>query len=60
MQNMGVLQQIWLKEIIGGMLLMCQNITVLVYGAWVKMYYVLCPKSYSSFGKGSQSTTSWQ
>ena len=27
-QNVGVLQQIWLREIIGGMLLMCQNTTM--------------------------------
>ena len=29
---MAVLQQIWLYKIIGGMLLMCQNTTVRVYG----------------------------
>ena len=34
-QNMGVLQQMWLYEIIGGMLLMCQNTTMQVYGAMV-------------------------
>ena len=28
------------------MLLMCQNTTIRVYGAWVKIYYVLCPKTY--------------
>ena len=33
MQNVGALQQIWLYEIIGGMLLMCQNTTMQVYGA---------------------------
>ena len=38
---MGVLQQIWLYEIIGGMLLMCLNTTMRVYGAWIKTYYVL-------------------
>ena len=35
MQNVAVSQQIWLSEIIGGMILMCQN-TVRVYGAWIK------------------------
>ena len=30
-QNAAVLQQIWLSEIIGGMLLMCQNTTMQVY-----------------------------
>ena len=39
---MEVLQQMWLYEIIGGMLLMCQNTTMRVYGAWIKllMFYV--------------------
>ena len=49
-QNVGVLQQIWIYKIIGGMLLMCQNTTMQVYGAWIKTYHVLCPKTYSSFG----------
>ena len=48
-QNVVVLQQIWLYEIIGGMLLMYQNTTMRVYGAWIK-HYVLCSKTYSSFG----------
>ena len=55
---MEVLQQIWLYEIIGGMLLMCQNTTMRVYGAWIKTYHVLCPKTYSSFGNVSKSTAS--
>ena len=30
---------------------MCQNTTMGVYGARIKMYYVICPKTYStSFG----------
>ena len=41
---MGVLQLIWLHEIIGGMLLMCQNTTMRVYGARIKRYCVLCSK----------------
>ena len=41
---MGVLQQIWLYEIIGGMLLMCQNTTMQVYEAWIKTYYVYVQK----------------
>ena len=49
-QNVVVLQQIWLYEIIGGMLLMCQNTTIWLYGAWIKTYYVLFSKTYSSFG----------
>ena len=40
---MGILQQIWLYEIIEGMLLMCQNTTMRVYGAWIT-YYILCQK----------------
>ena len=32
-QNVVVLQQIWLYEIIGGMLLMCKNTTMWIYGA---------------------------
>ena len=47
---MGLLQQIWLYEIIGGMLRMCQNTTMRVYGAWIKSYYILCPKTYSREG----------
>ena len=39
---MGVLQLIWLYEIIGGMILMCQNTTMRVYGARIKRYRVLC------------------
>ena len=54
----GVLQQIWLYESMRGMLLMCQNTTMPVYGAWIKTYYFLCPKIYSSFGNVSYSTTS--
>ena len=49
-QNVGLLQQIWLYEIIGGISLMCQNTTMRVYGAWIKTSYVLCPQTYVSFG----------
>ena len=42
--------QICLYEIIGGMLLICQNTTMRVYGAGIKTYYALCSKAYSSFG----------
>ena len=35
-KNVGVLKQIWLNEIIGVMLLMCQNTIVQVYGAYIK------------------------
>ena len=41
---MGVLQLIWLCEIMRGMLLMCQNITMRAYGARIKRYCVLCSK----------------
>ena len=40
-------------EIIAGMLLTCQNTTMRVYGAWIKTYHVLYPKTYSSFGNVS-------
>ena len=42
MQNIGVLSQIWLHEIYGGILLLCQNITVQVFGECIKIYCVLC------------------
>ena len=36
-------------------------VTMTVYGAWIKTYYVFCPKTYSSFGNVSWSTaSSWQ
>ena len=35
---------IWLYEIYGGMLLICQNTTMQVNGAWIKRYCVLCLK----------------
>ena len=44
MQKVGVLQLIWLCEIIGGMILMCQNTTMRIYGARIKRYRVLCSK----------------
>ena len=50
-QNVVVLKQIWLHEIIGGMLLMCENATMRVYAARIKTYYLLSSKTYSSFGK---------
>ena len=41
---------------------MCQNIIMrVVYGAWIKSYYVSCPKTYSRFGYVSKTTApSWQ
>ena len=33
-----------------GMLLICQNATVQVCGARIRIYYVLCSKTYSTFG----------
>ena len=32
-----------------GVLLICQNTTVRVFGAWVILYYVLCSKRYGTF-----------
>ena len=45
---MAVLQQIWLYEIIGGTLPMCQNTTIRVNGAWIKRYCVLSSKTYNT------------
>ena len=47
-QNMAVLQQIWLYKIIGGTLSMFQNTTMWVNGAWIKRYCVLCSKTYNT------------
>ena len=47
-QNMGVLKQIWLYEIYGGILLICQNTTMRVNGAWTKRYCGLCSKTYNT------------
>ena len=47
-QSVAVLKQIWLIEIIGGMLLMCQNTTIRVYGEWIKKYCALCSKTYDT------------
>ena len=32
------------------MLPICHNTTVRVYGAWIRLYYVLCIKTYDTFG----------
>ena len=34
-----------LTEILGDILLICQNVTVRVCGAWIKIYHVLCSKT---------------
>ena len=47
-QNMGVLQQIWINKIYGGILLICQNTTMWIYGAWIKRYCALCSTTYST------------
>ena len=31
------------------MFLICQNVTVRVCGAWIKIYYILCSKTYNTF-----------
>ena len=41
-QDVAVSKQIGLFEIIGGGLLMRQNNTMQVYGAWIKRYCALC------------------
>ena len=33
---------------LGGMLLICQNTTMRVYGAWIRIYYILCLETYST------------
>ena len=38
-----------------GILLICQNTTTQVYGAWIDIYYVLCSKTYSTSGNLLQS-----
>ena len=38
------------------MLLICQNTTMRMYGAWIKTYYVWCSKTYSTSGKVFKST----
>ena len=48
----------WPPEIIAGMLLICQNTTVRVYGAWIIIYYALCSKTYSNSAKVLWSTAS--
>ena len=32
------------------MLLISHNTTIRVYGAWIRIYHVLCPKTYDTFG----------
>ena len=34
---------------IGGISLICQNTTMRVYGAWIRIYKVLCSKTYSTY-----------
>ena len=46
--NMGVLYQIWIYEICGGILLVWKNTTIRVYEAWIKINYVLCSKTYNT------------
>ena len=48
MQKVVVLRHIWLYEIIGGTLPMCQNATMRVNGAWTKRYCVLCSKTFNT------------
>ena len=41
---MGGVKQIWIYEILRGMLLIYQNATVRVDGAWIEIYYVSSSK----------------
>ena len=60
---MGVLKQVWLYKIYGGVLLIYQNTTMRVNGAWIKRYCVLCSKTYNTlhschnFPAGSRQAT---
>ena len=45
---MAVLQQIWLYEIIGGTLPMCQNTTMWVNGVWIESYCRYVQKAYNT------------
>ena len=33
-----------------GVVLICQNATMRVWGAWIILYYILCLKTYTNFG----------
>ena len=46
--NIGVLKPIWTYEIYTGILLICQNTAMRVYGARINIYCVLWSKTYSS------------
>ena len=48
-KQMGVLQEIGLFEIRRGISLICQNTTMRLYGAWIRVYHVLYSKSYCTF-----------
>ena len=39
---------------------MCENITMLIYAAWIKVYYVLCSKADNTSGNLLQSPASLQ
>ena len=43
-------QQFGLYEILGFKLLIFKNATVQVCGAWIRIYYILCSKTYSTLG----------
>ena len=45
----GIIKKI-IYEITEGMWLIVQNATVWVYGAWIRIYLVLCLKTYCTFG----------
>ena len=55
----GVFYQIWLYEILGGKLLIWQNSTVRVCGAWIRIYHVLCSKIYSTLWGYSAVRLAW-
>ena len=48
MKHGGIIKK-WIYEVLGGMLLICQNAPVRVWGTWISLYYVLGWKIYSIF-----------
>ena len=44
-QNVAVSKQIWVFEVVVGMLLVYQNTTMRLYGAWIKRYCISCSKN---------------
>ena len=45
----GIITNLTMKSIPGDMLLLRQITTMWVYGAWIKIYYIICSKTYGIF-----------